>query len=76
MTYSIKKARILIVDDVPGNIKTLANMLEADYELLAARNGLKAIQTAKSEPVDLILLDIIMPEMDGYEACRQLKSLK
>ncbi len=72
-----QKPRILIVDDVPENIKVLISGLEHDYKLSVATNGKDALELAKSDnPPDLILLDIMMPLMDGYEVCRQIKSDK
>jgi diguanylate cyclase (GGDEF)-like protein len=66
------RANILIVDDVPGNIKTLAEVLRGEYRILVATSGKKALETVVSQPVDLILLDLVMPEMDGYEVCEKL----
>ena len=64
-----------IVDDMPTNVKVLANGLKNEYHIQVASNGAKAIEIARSStPPDLILLDIIMPEMDGYEVCRRLKN--
>lgn len=69
------KRKILIVDDQPANIHALGNLLKNDYQVLAATSGAKALDIAKSStPPDLILLDIMMPEMDGYEVCRRLKA--
>lgn len=69
------KADILIVDDTPDNLRVLSAMLtNQGYEVRKALNGHRAIASAQSEPPDLILLDIKMPEMDGYEICRQLKA--
>ncbi len=66
--------RILIVDDVPDNIRLLSRMLENDgYQLSSAVNGRQALKLAGSCAPDLILLDIMMPEMDGYEVCATLK---
>lgn len=68
------KPVILIVDDQPRNIRILSEYLKDEYTLRATTNGLKAIDIAVSEKQpDLILLDIMMPEMDGYEVCRHLK---
>ncbi len=68
------KPRILIVDDVSSNIHLLMNILKNDYTIIAATNGQKALELAKSAPhPDIILLDIVMPNMDGYEVCKQLK---
>jgi len=69
-----KKLRILIVDDENTNITVLTDILESKYIVQVAKNGIKAIDIAKESPPDLILLDIIMPEMDGYEVCKILKS--
>ena len=66
---------ILIVDDVPGNLEILGNLLcEAGFEISVASNGRQAITVATAEPPALILMDVSMPEMDGYTACRRLKA--
>ncbi len=66
---------ILIVDDQPVNIQVLSNLLKDTYRIIVANNGAKALELAVStEPPKLILLDITMPDMDGYEVCRRLKS--
>lgn len=68
------KATILIVDDTPVNIQILSEILKNDYHLKVATNGHKAIEIANSgEKIDLILLDVVMPDMDGYQVCRRLK---
>jgi CheY-like chemotaxis protein len=69
------KARpsILIVDDEPINIDLLADTFAIDYEVFAANDGKTALETAKREIPELILLDVMMPGMDGYEVCRHLK---
>ena len=65
---------VLIVDDAPSNIHLLSGVLKAEYKVKAATSGAKALKIAAKTPCpDLILLDIVMPEMDGYEVCRQLK---
>ena len=65
---------IVTVDDVPENIRLLAGILgAAGYKVRPASNGSRALATIMKEPPDLILLDIMMPGMDGYEVCRQLK---
>ncbi len=70
----MKKTRILIVDDELGILKYLRANLEAEgYEVLAAMNGVQALQTLETELPDLIVLDIMMPEMDGLEVCRRLR---
>ena len=65
---------ILIVDDKPANLKLLSGMLkEQHYKIRAAVSGKLALEAANSAPPDLILLDINMPEMDGYQVCRRFK---
>ena len=69
---------ILIVDDSPGIIHNLGTLLESEYEVLFATRGAHALEivaarAAEGRPVELILLDVVMPEMDGYEVCRRLK---
>lgn len=69
------KQTILIVDDEPLNIKVLSQALSPWYRVKAATNGRDAINISNSEdPPDLILLDISMPDMDGYQVCQELKS--
>lgn len=69
------KATILIVDDAPENIDILRGLLKDSYKIKVAINGKKALQVVQKNPnIDLILLDVMMPEMDGYEVCRQLKN--
>ena len=68
------KATILVVDDAPENIDILRGLLKDEYKIKIAINGEKALKVARSTPTpDLILLDVMMPVMDGYEVCRQLK---
>jgi putative two-component system response regulator len=70
----IEKATILIVDDSPGSLSLMNCLLEGDYIVRVASGGEKALKIAASDsPPDLILLDVMMPGMDGYEVCRQLK---
>lgn len=65
---------ILIVDDIPANLKLLGNVLKcAGYKVRPVTSGKLALQVAEREKPDLILLDVMMPGMDGYEVCRQLK---
>ena len=69
------KSTLLIVDDMPVNIDVLHNLLKDNYEILVATNGKKALELAKNEEhPDLILLDVMMPEMDGFAVCEKLKS--
>jgi putative two-component system response regulator len=71
---SLKEANILVVDDTPANLKMLSGMLkEQGYKARPVPSGKLALKAAESNPPDLILLDINMPEMDGYEVCRYLK---
>ncbi len=66
---------ILLVDDTPSNIDILVGLLKADYELKIANRGAKALKICETtERIDLILLDVMMPEMDGYEVCRVLRA--
>jgi response regulator RpfG family c-di-GMP phosphodiesterase len=68
------KATILVVDDNLGNIKLISELLTGQYKVKVANNGERALKIAQSEiPPDLIFLDIMMPKMDGYEVCQQLK---
>lgn len=71
-----ERATILIVDDEPINIEVLAAILESDYEVVFATDGARAIELAENVRPDLILLDVVMPGMDGYEVCTRLKSNK
>lgn len=67
------KAVILIVDDEKLNIKILRHNLQDDYDLIIAKSGQQALQRLKDNTIDLILLDIIMPELDGFEVCKIIK---
>jgi two-component system, sensor histidine kinase and response regulator len=69
------KPSIVIVDDTPENLRLLAQMLgEQGYRVRSAPSGERALATVRKAPPDLILLDILMPEMNGYEVCEQLKA--
>jgi len=70
------KRNILIVDDEVPNIVALTHILKPDYEICAVRSGDEAIEAASQFLPDVILLDIIMPEMDGYDVIRILKQIK
>lgn len=67
---------ILIVDDIKGNIDMLQYALKKDYKIITANDGASALEEAKDHIPDLILMDIMMPRMDGYEACKKLKEDK
>lgn len=68
------RATILIVDDEVSNIEIMNAVLEDDYEVCFSVSGQQALDTARATPPDLILLDVLMPGIDGFEVCRQLKS--
>ncbi|MBW7857672.1 MAG: diguanylate cyclase [Leptonema sp. (in: Bacteria)] len=70
---SEQKSTILIVDDETTNIVMLSDLLKDEYQIKIAKSGQKAIDIAKSEGIDLILLDIEMPQLSGYEVCKTLK---
>ena len=70
-----QKANILVVDDKPDNLRLLSAMLaQLGYEVRKVINGQTALKTAQAAPPDLILLDIMMPDMNGYEVCQRLKA--
>jgi len=72
---STERKTILVVDDEPSNIALLSGVLKESHKVKAATGGEKALRIAqKSPPPDLILLDVMMPEIDGYEVCKQLKA--
>jgi len=66
--------KVLIVDDTLTNIEILHKILQCDYEVFFAKNGRDCLRVVRREMPDLILLDIMMPEMDGYQVCTQLKA--
>jgi two-component system cell cycle response regulator len=68
-------ARVLVVDDVDANVKLLEARLTAEYfAVRTARSGAEALQICARERVDVVLLDVMMPGMDGFEVCRRLKA--
>ncbi len=74
-TEGIRRATILAVDDVPDNLTILMDMLGQDYQMKVANSGARALKIMESGKIpDLILLDVMMPEMDGFEVCRRIKS--
>lgn len=74
MNHETREQTLLIVDDEPANIQMLMELLSFEHKLLVANNGEKALKIAASDKhPDLILLDVVMPGMDGYEVCRRLK---
>ncbi len=69
-----KSAHVLIVDDMPKNIQVLGTTLrQRDYQIYVAQNGLQALKILEEIHPDLILLDVMMPELDGFETCRRIK---
>jgi len=74
MSEQTVQGTVLVVDDVIENITALSGMLRSDYRVVFATNGEEALEIVRNQQVDLILLDVMMPEMDGYEVCRRLKS--
>src|SRR5271155_2459451 len=70
-----RKEVVLIVDDTPDNIALLTGLLKDKYRVIVATNGLRALEIVRTGlSPDLILLDVVMPTLDGYETCERLKS--
>ena len=68
-------ARVLVVDDVPANVKLLEARLSAEYfDVTTAQSGPEALALCERAECDIVLLDVMMPDMDGFEVCRKLKS--
>ena len=76
MSSTVERKKILIVDDMPNNLSLVTHLLKPFYEVLLANDGQKAITVAHDHHPDLILLDIMMPGMNGYDACARLKESK
>lgn len=74
MNNSNNRRTVLIVDDTPDNLTLLSNLLKDKYNTKVATSGATALQIVASSKVDLILLDIMMPDVDGIETCRRLKA--
>jgi diguanylate cyclase (GGDEF)-like protein len=68
------KPRLLVVDDQPINIQVMYRCFAGDYQVFMATSGEQALSICKSNPPDLILLDVVMPGLDGFEVCKQLKA--
>src|ERR1700746_2611896 len=67
-------ARVLVVDDVPANVKLLEARLSAEYfDVVTASSGQEALAICERAECDVVLLDVMMPDMDGFEVCRRLK---
>lgn len=73
-SHEDRRPRLLLVDDEPTNLHVLRQILGDDYRLQFATDGARALQLAQHQPPDLILLDIMMPQLNGYDVCRQLKA--
>ncbi|BCO19428.1 two-component system response regulator [Alteromonas sp. KC3] len=71
----VTKPTLLLVDDEPVNLRVLKQLLAADYQLIFAKNGEEALKLAPARKPNLILLDVMMPGITGFEVCRQLKGL-
>ena len=68
-------ARVLVVDDIPPNVRLLEARLSAEYfDVITASNGAQTLETCARAECDIILLDVMMPDMDGFEVCRRLKA--
>ncbi|MBN2663117.1 MAG: response regulator, partial [Bacteroidales bacterium] len=71
---SNKDFKILVVDDIPKNLELVTSFLSLeDYTIYTCNSGIQAIQMLKQKKIDLILLDVTMPDMDGYEVCSRIK---
>jgi len=68
------RQRLLIVDDQPANVRVMAEALRDRYELFFATSGTRALEIAAGGGIELVLLDVVMPDLDGFEVCRRLKS--
>lgn len=71
---SLGKPKLLVVDDQPINIQVMHQVFANDYQVFMATSGAQALVMCQTNPPDLVLLDMVMPGMDGFEACRQLKA--
>jgi phosphoserine phosphatase RsbU/P len=70
----LSECRVLIVDDVKANVDVLVTALRGEYRLSVALDGEKALDSVAANPPDLVLLDILMPGIDGFEVCRRLRA--
>jgi diguanylate cyclase (GGDEF)-like protein/PAS domain S-box-containing protein len=75
ITMQDARPTLLVVDDIPANVHELIEVLKDEYRIIVANNGPKALELVQGmTPPDLVLLDIVMPDMDGYEVCRRIKA--
>ncbi len=70
---NMKRSKVLVVDDLPTNVKLITAILKRDYEVIPAYSGEEALEKVDSENPDIVLLDIMMPGIDGYEVCKRIK---
>ncbi|NOU50538.1 two-component system response regulator [Pseudoalteromonas sp. JBTF-M23] len=68
------KFTVLLVDDTSENLALMSEILKTEYRVIAAKNGQSALKVLESQPVDIVILDIVMPNMDGYEVIKRIKS--
>ena len=73
LNIKITKPTLLLVDDEPVNLRVLKQLLANDYQLIFARNGEEALKLTETRQPNLILLDVMMPGLTGFEVCRRLK---
>ena len=73
MTAPDHRPKLLIVDDEPANLQMLRHVLQDDYRLFFARDGVRALELAAAESPGLILLDVMMPGLSGYDTCMRMK---
>lgn len=73
MSISSKRPTVLVIDDEPFNLSLMDGILSGDYTVQTALNGPDSLKHAYADPPDLILVDVMMPKMDGFEVCRRLK---
>ena len=74
MSQSTEKHVILVVDDSPDNLTLISGILKERYKVKAANGGGRALTICQGDLPDLVLLDVLMPDLDGYEVCRRLKA--
>lgn len=74
LNEGLGRSTVLVVDDTPENLTLMAELLMPEYRVKVANSAMRALKIAQAMPPDLLLLDIMMPEMDGYELCRLLKA--
>jgi len=74
LSTRVKDQTILVIDDTPENLTLMRNLLSGSYFVKIAPSGERGLDIAKNNDLDLILLDIVMPDMDGYQVCKNLKN--